>query len=83
MRCYIEWNYNYNNTFYLRIDPTTNNISIVTNSNGKCKEEWSCVSYEIVETFKCKWDEIQKSLYEYKYRQITQDIKFIKITSSK
>lgn len=82
MRCYIEWNNNYNNTFYLRIEPTSNNISIVTNSNGECKDEWDCVSDDIVETFKCNWDEIQKLLYEYKYQQITQDIKFYSCNSN-
>lgn len=76
-RLHIDWDKNYNRVFYLRLDPLSGNISIITNSNGKCKEEWSCVSYEIVETFKCNWDEIQKSLFDYKYNQIINDRQFV------
>lgn len=70
---YIDWDKNYNVVFYLRIDPVSKNISIVTNANGNCKTLWKHVDKETEKGFKKNWDKIQLTLNDYKYLQIVKD----------
>ena len=76
----IDWKENYGKKFKLVRTPqgkqtgkwTKGQISIVTPTNEKAWSEWPDVSKEDYLRFKNNWRNIQKSLSDDKYLQITE-----------
>ena len=74
---YIDWDSNYGKTFRIVHTPegATENwnpdlISVVTPENSNAWFEWVELPEEKLTRFKKNWDEIQKTLPNYKYEQI-------------
>jgi hypothetical protein len=77
-REYIDWDENYGKTFRIvhtpqsAVDGEWNSdlISVVTPENGESFYTWEEVPFDTLMNWRENWDEIQRSLGEYKYRQI-------------
>ena len=75
-REYIDWDENYGKTFRIvhtpqsAVDGEWNSdlISVVTPENGESFYTWEEVPFDTLMSWRENWDEIQRSLGDYKYR---------------
>jgi hypothetical protein len=77
-REYIDWDENYGKAFRIvhtpqsAVDGEWNSdlISVVTPENGESFYTWEEVPFDTLMSWRENWDEIQRSLGDYKYKQI-------------
>ncbi len=82
-RLYIDWDKNYGKSFKLVHTPegaqigvewNPDLVSVVTPENTSAWDEWEELSPKKLLKWKDRWDEVQKTLGDYKYNQIIRSM---------
>jgi hypothetical protein len=84
-REYIDWDENYGKAFRIvhtpkdAVDGEWNSdlISVVTPENGESFYTWEEVPFDTLMSWRENWDEIQRSLGDYKYKQIIRSKEYL------
>jgi hypothetical protein len=78
---YIDWTKNYNKSFKFCNTPPSavehykkGLISLVTPENGNAWISWKEINKNKLKIWKQRWDDIQKTLPDYKYKQILKHL---------